>query len=189
MSHRFIPLMLGFAWGLSLSVASIVSVWAGPSPPSQVVNFGFVCAKPMSPLPPGAESVVAALMREHHSDGVRPWGDRAVVILLHGDKDPIYFVPLSCGATGNCTWGIVAPSPTRSIGIVSAAVIRIEVGGSAWPEINGYYSTGAGQGELEQFAFNGTQYRRRAISKLTPNGVGQYAPCVDNEACCPGSAT
>jgi hypothetical protein len=147
-------------------------------------SFGFVCAKPG--FPPEFKPIVAELMAKHKDDGVRAWGDRAVSVRLRHGAAASYFVPLACGATGNCTWAIVTGSPARSLGVGSAAVIMTKADSREWPSIFMFTTSGAGSGEIAALSFSGDSYRQTNVSKLGPAGLGILGDCLlDNESCCP----
>src|SRR5262245_30247432 len=69
-----------------------------PEPPTQL---SFVCAT--TAVPAVLKPLVAELVAKHRDSGVAVWGDRAAVVRVGRTPSDRYFVPLSCGATGNCT--------------------------------------------------------------------------------------
>ena len=149
---------------------------------NHAATFNVVCAKP--DLPPQLKPLVAELVEQYGSHGVKVWGDRAVAVPLHSSGTPMYFVPVSCGATGNCTWGIVATSPVRSLGVTVGAVITVERHGSQWPRIRAFTRTGAGEGDLDTFEFATSEYKLSTSKSLSGATADKFASCIDNERCC-----
>src|SRR5882724_2293887 len=49
-------------------------------------------------------------------DGPMAQGNRSFTIRLVEGEPLVYFVPLSCGAVGNCSWGVFTASPSRFLG-------------------------------------------------------------------------
>ena len=172
-----------------LSLAQVLSVLIptgaaeSPRQGEQRRGISFVCARTSS-LPGEFGEVVSSLLRRYGEEGVAKWGDRAVAVELGGPPGPEYLVPLSCGATGNCTWGILADHPPRSVGITGGAFVIIRPKEHGWAEIESFSSYGAGEGGWEVRGYLAGVYRRKSVAKLTPEGVGRYSPCVDNEKCC-----
>src|SRR5215213_2251207 len=67
-----------------------------------LVKFDWNCASPSQYPHDRLSRVVRAALRHNHS-GLETWADRAYAFDLNSDRRPEYFVPLVCGATGNCT--------------------------------------------------------------------------------------
>jgi hypothetical protein len=157
-----------------------------PATTARTATFSFVCATPAVLLPPPVKKIVTQLTRAHKADGARPWGDRAVSLRLRKDHAPVYFVPLTCGMTGSCTWGIVDASPAKSLGVFAGAVVRVETTGSGWPPIQVFTSGAGGDTRLETLKLMDGQYRAQASSgKPAANTVAQLQSCMDNASCCP----
>jgi hypothetical protein len=159
---------------------------APPAPAERLATFSFVCATPAVLLPAPVKQIVTQLTRAHKVDGVHAWGDRAVSLRLRKDHAPVYFVPLSCGATGNCTWGIIDSSPARSLGVFAGAVVKVETAGSGWPPIQVFTSGAGGDSRLEMLRLMDGQYRAQASAgKPAPATLAQLQSCMDNASCCP----
>ena len=183
------PMSVGFGRrvgrGLAVAILAVATRGGSVSPASDVVTFGFVCADPKVTWPAGVKQVVSDLMAKHGDDGVAKWGDRAVPVRLRRADALSYFVPVSCGATGNCTWAIVASSPARSLGTATGAVIFVKTGGREWPSVNAFSTMGAGQGAIETLEFSSDAYHHKKTVGVDPSLVGTIAGCLDNRACCP----
>ena len=128
-------------------------------------------------------------MAKHRDEGVANWGDRAVTVPLRRDGVPTYFVPLSCGATGNCTWGIIAKSPVRSLGVVNGAIIFVSTRSREWPDVSVLSTAGAGDATMETLKFVGDGYQRSKLVKVDPGLAQKLGGCIDDESCCPRPAT
>jgi len=153
---------------------------------ARTATFSFVCATPAVLLPPPVKQIVTQLTRAHRADGARPWGDRAVSLRLRKDKPPVYFVPLTCGTTGNCTWGVVDSSPAKSLGVFAGAVVQVETAGSGWPPIRVFTSGAGGDTRIETLKLMDGQYRAQASAgKPAASTVEPLQSCMDNASCCP----
>jgi hypothetical protein len=86
-------------------------------------------------LPHGAirESVNSVLPRP--KDWVAVWGTRAFAFDLNADGAPDYLVPLGCGATGYCEWGVFSSNPVRLRGRVGGNSLYLRARKGGWPEI------------------------------------------------------
>ncbi len=169
-----------------VAISGLARVSSAPTPP---VQFSFVCARPSVTLSPEHQRLVSTLMRQHVHEGVKAWGDRAVRISTGSSGGPIYFVPLSCGATGNCIWAVLASTPARSLGTVEGSVVHLRQTHDPWPTIEGFSGYGTGEGDLSTYQFREGGFRRIEVGKLTPEAVDRFESCVDNESCCPRPAT
>jgi hypothetical protein len=170
---------------LVATVVTLMTIVVSASPSGAVATFGFTCANPKASLPAGVKQVVSELMVKYRDEGVAKWGDRAMSLRLRRSDGPTYFVPLSCGATGNCTWAMVASSPARSIGVVIGALIFVKAGGSEWPAINAFTTSGAGEGTIETLEFSSDGYHPKKSVPVEPGLVGTLGRCLDNQSCCP----
>jgi hypothetical protein len=159
---------------------------APAAPAARVATFSFVCATPAVLLPAPVKQIVTQLTRAHKADGVHPWGDRAVSLRLRKDHAPVYFVPLSCGVTGNCTWGVIDSSPAKSLGVFAGAVVKVETAGSGWPPIQVFTSGAGGDSRVETLRLMDGQYRAQASAgKPAAAALAQLQSCMDNASCCP----
>jgi len=108
---------------------------------------------------PGAQLsrlVQIALKRE--GTPAAPWADRAFPLDLNGDHKPEYFVPLDCGATGNCNWGVFALGPARFLGVVAGEYIFVHKRIGRWPKIIAYGRLSVVEGSLRTYRFNKRRY-------------------------------
>ena len=168
--------------GMLLIAAPVVAIGSHGHPPIQV---SFVCATPRA-IPPDVHAIARKIMATRQDQSVANY-DRAAVVRLGDPPTDVYFIPLSCGATGNCTWGVVASSPGRALGVLDGAVIRFSLG-PGWPAIEAFTHLGAGEGDLETLEYRDEQYHRKSTAKLKPNAADRFMACVDNATCCPAAS-
>jgi len=97
-------------------------------------------------------------MKREKFSGVGTWGDRAMAFDLNGDRKSEYFVPLDCGATGNCIWGLFAVEPVRLLGIIKGQYIFVHRRIGRWPEVITYAHFSAVEGSLTTYRFGKRGY-------------------------------
>ena len=98
-------------------------------------------------------------------------GDRAVALDLNGDQKREYFVPLDCGAVGNCNWGVFAVRPLRKLGVINAEYIYVDSGRARWPELVTYGHLSAVEGTLTKYQMRRGRYRQS--SRVFPINHGE----------------
>ena len=74
--------------------------------------------------------------------------DDAFLFDLNGDGRSEYFVRLSCGATGNCLWGIFSDRPARLRGTFTAWFFYIHRRTTSWNALTTYTREGSDQGVI-----------------------------------------
>lgn len=117
-----------------------------------VVRFDWNCASPATyPTAKLSGSVHVALARE--TNALPRDADRAFTLDLNGDRKPEYFVPLTCGATGNCNWGVFGLKPDRLLGVVNGQYVYVQRGTGRWPEVITYGHLSAVEGSLTIYRF------------------------------------
>ena len=85
--------------------------------------------------------------------------DKIYIVDMNLDNLPEYIVPISCGATGNCTYIIVTNGPPRIIGEIGAELIIFKPSKKGWPDITVYWHMGAGDGIVWSYTFKDGQYQ------------------------------
>jgi hypothetical protein len=90
--------------------------------------------------------------------GAATWGDRAFVFDLNGDRRPEYFIPLDCGATGNCTWGVFSLNPVRRLGLLGGQYIYVHRHAHRYPILITYTHMSASEGVIATYRFHRNQY-------------------------------
>lgn len=91
-------------------------------------------------------------------EGPGVWGDRAFAYDLNGDRNLEYFIPLRCGATGNCGWGVFALAPARLIGVLFAENIYIRKRVGRWSALTAYIQVSASDGLITNYVFRNDKY-------------------------------
>lgn len=122
-----------------------------------LVRFDWNCASP-SAYPKAELGDVVRASARRESVGVEAEADRAFAFDLNGDRKPEYFVPLVCGATGNCDWGVFALNPARFLGIVNGQYIYVHRGAGRWPSVISYGHLSAAEGLLGTYRFSKGRY-------------------------------
>src|SRR5436190_9821957 len=111
-----------------------------------VAKFGGECGGvSFQPTPQLASLIRIATARQNHPcDSTLCRGSFAYD--LNGDGRDEHFVRLSCGATGNCTWGIFADRPARLLGTFTAWFLYIHRRNASWNALTTYTREGGDQG-------------------------------------------
>ena len=123
-----------------------------------LVEFDWNCASPAAYPKARLDGMVRATMKREGFEGGGTYADRAFVFDLNGDRKPEYFVPLICGGTGNCTWGVFGLNPARGLGLVNGQYIYVHNGAGRWPDMIIYGHFTASEGHLGTFSFRKEQY-------------------------------
>jgi hypothetical protein len=103
--------------------------------------------------------VVRVAMKGLDAGDIGVWGNRAVAFDLNKDGKPEYFIPLDCGATGNCNWGIFSLTPQKRLGIFAAKNIYIQRT-RHWPILVTYIHGGASEGLISLYKYTGHRYAK-----------------------------
>jgi hypothetical protein len=153
--NKLIITALVFVLGLFSSVAAQDSHWREIKG-KPLIKFDWNCASSSAyPKRRLGRLVEVAQKGEKYVEGP---ADRAFAFDLNGDGKLEYFVPLVCGATGNCTWGIFALRPARFLGTVNGQYIYIHKGPGRWPSIVTYGHLSAMEGVLDTYLFRAGRY-------------------------------
>ena len=75
-------------------------------------------------------------------------------------RKPEYFVPLDCGATGNCTWGVFALNPARLLGFLGGQNIYVHKHAGRYPDLITYSHLSAAEGLLATYSLRGNGHAR-----------------------------
>jgi len=136
-----------FACALAFA-ACLVASTAATRPTPVVAKFGGEC-KGVSFRPSARLQRLIERAKKHTADpGVWPCCSDAFLFDLNGNGANEYFVRLSCGATGNCTWGIFSDRPARLRGTFTAWFFYIHRRGGAWNPLTTYTREGGDQGVI-----------------------------------------
>jgi hypothetical protein len=121
-----------------------------------LVKFDWNCAS--TSTYPKAKLIRLVKAAQGRGDVVTPAADRAFAFDLNNDGKPEYFVPLVCGATGNCTWGVFALRPSRFLGTVVGEYIYVHKRTGGWPGMITYDHLSAAEGALHTYVFRKGKY-------------------------------
>ena len=149
-----------------LLVATCVSVNAQTR-----VKFNWGCAIPSAYPSAKLNRIVKRTMKRERFRGFGTWGDRAFAFDLNGDHRPEYFVPLDCGGTGNCYWGVYGLNPTRELGLINGQYLYVHRLNGRWPNVITYGHVTAMEGSLTTYRFNNTHHYVQRSRYPINNGV------------------
>src|SRR5207302_11491161 len=122
-----------------------------------LTEFDWNCAETSwHPTRPVNNIVQAALRRE--DDGPPRYADRAFAFDLNGDGTAELFVPLTCGATGNCGWVLMTTNRPRLLGIVWGQNLYVHRLRGWWPVIITYGNLSVVEGSLATYRFRNNSY-------------------------------
>jgi hypothetical protein len=121
-----------------------------------LVKFDWNCASPSVYPKAKLSRLVEIAQKGEDAEGTAP--DRAFAFDLNDDGRPEYFVPLACGATGNCAWGVFAMMPARFLGTVNGQYIYIHARAGSWPGVITYTHLSAAEGALDTYLFRKGRY-------------------------------
>ena len=96
--------------------------------------------------------LIEAALRAASEDGVRAWGDRAALV-MSPDHVATYFVPLTCGGTGNCTWAVFGGASAREYGIVEGAMLCVQPLRMGKVSVLAYAASSAMGGRMTSYEF------------------------------------
>jgi hypothetical protein len=141
-----------------------------------LVKFDWNCASPKT-LPKSLSRLIETALKEEDA-GPTYYADRAFAYDLDRDGNPEYFVPLDCGATGNCTFGLFALNPGRFLGKVNGEYIYLHGRRRAWPDLITYGHFSAVEGTLVTFTFRRGRYQEPGSYVRTDLRGGIYGKKV-----------
>ena len=121
-----------------------------------LIKFDWNCASPSVYPKRKLGRLVEAVLKGEAADEKLP--DRAFAFDLSRDGKPEYFVPLVCGAVGNCTWGVFALGPARLLGTVNGQYVYLHKRAGRWPHIITYGHLSAMEGVLDTYVFRRGRY-------------------------------
>lgn len=160
--------MSGRSLKLLVSAALILTVGYGSASNAQsrrwrsvrgrpLVKFDWNCASPSAYPEAKLGGLLRALLKRKYPDR-NAQADRAFAFDLNGDRRPEYFVPLVCGATGNCDWGVFALNPARLLGTISGQYVFVHTRPGRWPDVIIYGHLNAAEGTLGTYGFRRGRY-------------------------------
>lgn len=122
-----------------------------------LVRFDFDCTEPSPYSETRLDHLIIPILKKYGDVGVK-WGNRAFAYDLNGNKSKEYFVPIVCGATGNCLWGIFAANPARLLGIVEGETIYVHKRAGRWSRLTVATHQNASDSLLKTYRFRNGHY-------------------------------
>lgn len=124
---------------------------------SRLTEFDWNCAE-TSARPSGSLNSILQTALRREDDQPPRYGDRAFTFDLNGDRRAELFVPLTCGATGNCSWALLATDRPRLLGIILGEYLYVHRLRGQWPVIIAYGNLSAVEGSLATYHFLNGKY-------------------------------
>lgn len=172
MRRILVFLMFVLVAGFGLQTSAQSSRWSDLEH-ARLVLLDWNCATPAAFPSARLNQIVKRVMKREGFEGFGSYGDRAFAFDLNGDQKPEYFVPLDCGAVGNCAWGVFATNPVRELGLIHAQYIYVHRSAGRWPDLATYAHMSAVEGVVNTYHFRGQHYREFAAPY--PINRGEYA--------------
>jgi hypothetical protein len=170
-----------------LSITLLLGTSSAPSQtqPSRLLNtFTFDCTSTDALRVAHLETAAREALDSLGDSGSRIWADRATLTDLNGDGSPEFFVPLSCGATCNCTWAIFQQAPPKLLGLVGGCVFHIQRTATPWATVLAYSHMSAGDGFLQPYSYEKGSYRGAVLTEVTWSEASPKLECENTEHCC-----
>jgi hypothetical protein len=124
-----------------------------------LVRFDWECTKPSLYPKSKLDRLVRPLLRGY-TDIPGLWGDRAFIYDLNDDNAEEYFIPLNCGATGNCRWGIFSLKPARLLGVIFAENIYVHQRQGRWSQLTTSGHLSSSDSMIDTYLFEKGHYRK-----------------------------
>lgn len=124
---------------------------------SALTEFDWNCAETSWHPSQSLKNIVQAALRREDDQPPR-YGDRAFAFDLNGDRRAELFVPLTCGATGNCGWALLTTNRPRLLGIILGQYLYVHRLRGRWPVIIAYGHLSAVEGSLATYRFLNGKY-------------------------------
>jgi hypothetical protein len=140
---------------------------------ASLVKFDWNCSSSEAYEKKRLDRIVRLTIDHQNFSHVTTWPDRAVAFDLNGDNQSEYFVPLVCGGTGNCAWGLFALGPLRRLAIINGEYIYIQRRRGQWPKLIVYGHLSVVEGTLTTYDM--TKGRYVQSSRHLPINRGKFA--------------
>lgn len=142
--------------------------------PAPYIKFNWGCSGQKAYPKKTLEKIVRSTMKEEGFEDFGTWGDRAVALDLNGDRKAEYFVPLDCGGTGNCVWGLFASAPARKLAMITGKDIYVQKVQGRWAELVVYSHFSAVEGSLATYRMSKGKYVE--VSPHVPISLAEADP-------------
>lgn len=136
----------------------LVSFGQNPNPKTVVARFGGECQGTKYRFSARLKKQILKYKQKVGQPCNSSFCEGAFVFDLDGDRSKEYFVRLSCGGTGNCTWGIFSESSAKLRGIFTAWFFFIHKRTDKWSRISTHTREGGTHGVVASLAFRRTKY-------------------------------
>jgi len=124
---------------------------------TSLTKFDWNCAETSWHPTQQVNNIVQAALRRA-DDGPPKYADRAFAFDLNGDRSAELFVPLTCGATGNCGWALLTTDRPHLLGIIGGQYFYVHRVRGRWPVIITYGHLSAVEGSLYTYRFRSNRY-------------------------------
>lgn len=121
-------------------------------------RFGGECAGVPLKASTGLRRLIQRERRRTASPCDRPSCEGAFAFDLDGDRRREFFVRLSCGATGNCTWGVFSERPARLRGVFTAWFFYVGTRAGGWSALTTYTRQGGERGTVAALRYRRGRY-------------------------------
>ena len=145
-----------------IAAATTISGVAEESEGSVVAKFGGECITSRFQPSPNLKRLIDDAVRRDSFPSPLPFGYSAFAFDLNGDGRDELFVPLSCGGTGNCKWGIFSNNPSKFRGTFTAWFFFIHRRSEPWSRMSTYVREGGDQGEVAILWNRRGRYREKS---------------------------
>lgn len=138
-----------------------------------LMKFDWNCTEPATLPKPALNQLIENALKDE-DPGTRYYADRAFAYDLNGDRQPEYFVPLNCGATGNCTFGLFTLNPKKFLGTISGEYLYLHARKGGWPDLIAYGRFNVVEGDWFTYSFKRGKYTQVGASLHTDSRGGIY---------------
>jgi hypothetical protein len=123
-----------------------------------MARFGGDCRGAKFPFSTNLQHLIKTTVERNPFPAQLPFDDDAFAYDLNRDGSKEYFVRLSCGGTGNCSWGVFSDKPARLRGTFTAWFFYVHRRAGSWSALSTYTREGGDQGEIATLAFKRGRY-------------------------------
>jgi hypothetical protein len=132
--------------------------WRSPLLSQRFVTFDWNCAR-TDALNKRLRAIVARAIPADDRGMLGTWADRAMSIQLKQGEATVLFVPMTCGATGNCGWRLYNSKTYNYLGELGGQYIFVPRSGETWPMLVTYTHMSACEGIFSRYKYRQGRYR------------------------------
>lgn len=143
---------------LTLLIPFVTISGSQSAPHSVVASFGGECAGEKVSFTKQLMSLIQASLQQAKSpcDDISCQGVFSYDLNRDGQNE--YFIRLTCGATGNCKWGVFSDKPARRRGTFTAWFFYIHETKNNWATISTYTREGGDKGVIGRLTYRRGKY-------------------------------